>query len=177
MGRRKKKKRKKRFGHWKAVLLTAVCIWLIAEGRFYIPRFIRPPSGVQPITLNLKTTSYCHCGRCCSYNWLLVIPFQKVSPFGFRFKHVGKTSSGAMARPGTIAADTSVFPYGTVMFVPGYGYGVVQDTGGAVKGAHIDLYRPNHAWARWWGVRMKKVKIWLPPERKNDVAVEGTKGN
>jgi 3D (Asp-Asp-Asp) domain-containing protein len=63
------------------------------------------------------------------------------------------------------------------MYVPGYGYGVVQDTGGAVKGAHIDLYRPNHAFARLWGVKTKKVKIWLPPRGKNDVDSEGTNGN
>jgi 3D (Asp-Asp-Asp) domain-containing protein len=40
----------------------------------------------------------------------------------------------------TIAADPSVFPLGTVLFIPGYGYGVVADTGGAIKGNRIDLY-------------------------------------
>jgi 3D (Asp-Asp-Asp) domain-containing protein len=69
-----------------------------------------------------------------------------------------------MARPGTIAADTSIYPYGTVMYIPGYGYGRVEDTGGAVKGQHIDLYRPNHWFARHWGVQPKPVKVWLPPE-------------
>ncbi len=67
-----------------------------------------------------------------------------------------------MARPGTIAADTSIYPYGTVMYIPGYGYGRVEDTGGAVKGQHIDLYRPNHWFARRWGVQTKTVKVWLP---------------
>ena len=69
-----------------------------------------------------------------------------------------------MVRPGTIAADTSIYPYGTVMHIPGYGYGRVEDTGGAVKGQHIDLYRPNHWFARRWGVQKKKVKVWLPAE-------------
>lgn len=78
---------------------------------------------------------------------------------------MGITSSGAMARPGTIAADTTLYPYGTVMHVPGYGYGRVEDTGGAVKGRHLDLYRPNHWFARHWGVRAKQVKVWLPPRR------------
>jgi 3D (Asp-Asp-Asp) domain-containing protein len=177
MGRRKRKRKKKCSNRWKIVLLAVVCIWFFAEGRFYFPRFIRPPSGEQPIRVNLQTTSYCHCRRCCSYHWLLGIPYQKTSTFGFRFKHVGETSSGAMVRPGTIAADTSVFPYGTVMYVPGYGYGVVQDTGGAIKGAHIDLYRPNHAFARLWGVKTKKVKIWLPTVVKNDGEPDGTNGN
>ncbi|WP_085991482.1 3D domain-containing protein [Oceanobacillus senegalensis] len=40
----------------------------------------------------------------------------------------------------TIAADTSVFPIGTILFIPGYGYGVVADTGSAIKGNKIDLY-------------------------------------
>lgn len=40
----------------------------------------------------------------------------------------------------TIAADPKVFPIGTVLYVPGYGYGVVADTGSAIKGKKIDLY-------------------------------------
>lgn len=40
----------------------------------------------------------------------------------------------------TIAADLKVFPIGTILFIPGYGYGVVADKGGAIKGNKIDLY-------------------------------------
>lgn len=40
----------------------------------------------------------------------------------------------------TIAADTSVFPIGSVLFIPEYGFGVVADTGSAIKGNRIDLY-------------------------------------
>ncbi len=40
----------------------------------------------------------------------------------------------------TVAADPSVFPLGTVLFIPGYGYGVVADTGSAIKGMKLDLY-------------------------------------
>ena len=40
----------------------------------------------------------------------------------------------------TIAADPEVFPIGTILFIPDYGYGVVADTGSAIKGAKIDLY-------------------------------------
>ncbi len=40
----------------------------------------------------------------------------------------------------TIAADTRIFPIGTILYVPGYGYGVVADTGSAIKGHKIDLY-------------------------------------
>lgn len=40
----------------------------------------------------------------------------------------------------TIAADPKVFPIGSILYIPGYGYGVVADTGGAIKGNKIDLY-------------------------------------
>lgn len=57
----------------------------------------------------------------------------------------GVTYSGMMvARDvqsfSTIAADPKVFPIGTVLYIPGYGYGVVADTGSAIKGNRIDLY-------------------------------------
>ncbi|RIW38850.1 hypothetical protein D3H55_00385 [Bacillus salacetis] len=40
----------------------------------------------------------------------------------------------------TVAADPAVFPIGTILFIPGYGYGVVADTGSAIKGHRLDLY-------------------------------------
>lgn len=40
----------------------------------------------------------------------------------------------------TIAADLSIYPLGTILYIPGYGYGVVADKGGAIKGKKLDLY-------------------------------------
>jgi 3D (Asp-Asp-Asp) domain-containing protein len=40
----------------------------------------------------------------------------------------------------TIAADLNVFPIGTILFIPDYGYGVVADKGGAIKGNKLDLF-------------------------------------
>lgn len=40
----------------------------------------------------------------------------------------------------TIAADLNVFPIGSILFIPGYGYGVVADKGGAIKGNKLDLF-------------------------------------
>lgn len=163
MGRRRKN-RKWAICKWLLLLVLLACF--VHEVRFYLPRRIRPPKGAQAIEVEMKTTSYCHCRRCCSYKWFLFIPYQKTGFLQYRRKHVGKTSSGAMVRPGTIAADTSRYPYGTIMHIPGYGYGRVEDTGGAIKGNHIDLYRPNHWYARKWGVQTKKVKVWLPEEER-----------
>jgi 3D (Asp-Asp-Asp) domain-containing protein len=58
---------------------------------------------------------------------------------------------------GTIAADPSIFPYGTQLNVPGYGEGVVEDTGSRVKGFHIDVWFPTHAEAQAWGSREMSV--------------------
>ncbi len=159
MGRKKKNRK---WLKWRTALIFLLLVWFVFEGRFYLPKHIRPPKGIQPVEVMMQTTSYCHCRKCCSYHWFLFVPYQKIGFMKFRLKHVGETSSGAIVRPGTIAADTSIYPYGTVMYIPGYGYGRVEDTGGAIKGRHIDLYRPNHLFARKWGVRTKKVKVWLP---------------
>lgn len=158
MARRRKNSRR-----WIKVLAVVALVWLVQEGRFYLPKKIRPRAGMQPTVVEMMTTSYCHCRRCCSYRWLLFVPYQKTGLLSYRIKKVGITSSGTMARPGTIAADTSLYPYGTIMHIPGYGYGRVEDTGGAIKGQHIDLYRPNHWFARHWGVQTRQIRVWLPP--------------
>lgn len=40
----------------------------------------------------------------------------------------------------TIAADLDVYPIGTILYIPSYGYGVVADKGSAIQGNKIDLY-------------------------------------
>ena len=58
-------------------------------------------------------------------------------------KSYGITYSGVKVKRdiySTIAADLKIFPLGTILFIPGYGYGVVSDKGSAIKGHHIDLY-------------------------------------
>lgn len=73
----------------------------------------------------------------------------------------GITSSGAKVQPGvTVAADTSILPYGTVVYIEGIGLRVVQDTGGAVKGNKLDVAVNTHAEAlSWsgWGSR----RVWI----------------
>lgn len=68
-----------------------------------------------------------------------------------------------LAKDGTIAADTKYYPFGTRMYVPGYGWGIVEDRGGAIKGAdRIDLYFDSHSDALKWGRRKVKVTIEYP---------------
>jgi hypothetical protein len=61
---------------------------------------------------------------------------------------------------GTIAADTDYYRFGTRMYVPGYGWGVVEDRGGAIKGSQrLDLYKKDHDEALLWGRRRVPVLI------------------
>ncbi|WP_396232393.1 3D domain-containing protein [Fredinandcohnia sp. QZ13] len=60
----------------------------------------------------------------------------------------------------TIAADLNVFPIGTILFIPDYGYGVVADKGGAIKGNKIDLYYETvHDVYNKWGKRTLDVYV------------------
>ena len=124
---------------------------------------IRPPRKSVKLERTLLTTGYCKCGECCGWkrNWYGKPVYKSGSLKGKR-KKVGITATGKRAKHGTIAADTSRYPFGTVMYVPGYGYGIVQDVGGGVKGEHIDLYFRSHNKALKWGKNKKKVKIWIP---------------
>jgi 3D (Asp-Asp-Asp) domain-containing protein len=52
----------------------------------------------------------------------------------------GMTATGLPVGPGIVAVDPTVIPLGTRMTIPGYGEGVAADTGGAVRGARIDVW-------------------------------------
>lgn len=65
-----------------------------------------------------------------------------------------------LPRPGTVAADTRYYPFGTRVYVPGYGRGVVEDRGGSIKGPdRLDVYFGSHRKARKWGRRRLPVRI------------------
>ena len=65
-----------------------------------------------------------------------------------------------LPRSGTIAADTKYYPFGTEMYVPGWGWGVVEDRGSAIKGpTRIDLFFTTHGQAERWGRRNVGVEI------------------
>ena len=71
----------------------------------------------------------------------------------------GRTASGLPTGWGIVAVDPSVIPLGTRMTIPGYGEGVAADTGGAVRGATIDLWFPTVAQARAWGRRTVTITL------------------
>ena len=91
--------------------------------------------SVDAALQSVVVTGYCSCPACCGAN------------------ATGLTATGTRAQRGTIAADPSIFPYGTQLNVPGYGEGVVEDTGSRVKGYRIDVWFPTHEEAVRWGSR------------------------
>jgi 3D (Asp-Asp-Asp) domain-containing protein/septal ring factor EnvC (AmiA/AmiB activator) len=80
-----------------------------------------------------------------------------VTATGYALK--GATATGVAVGYGIVAVDPSVIPLGTRMTVPGYGKGVAADTGGAVRGARIDLWFPTRAEALAWGTRTVTITL------------------
>lgn len=143
------------------LLAIAGCL---TTGDLHGDRSLRPDSGAKPRRYVLEVTGYCACQECCSWhrNWL----FTPVNNSDGRRKKVGFTASGTRARPGTLAADTANFPFGTIMYIPGYGYGRVEDRGGAIKGWKLDCYFESHEEAQEWGRHKRYVDVWLPQDSK-----------
>lgn len=69
----------------------------------------------------------------------------------------GLTASGVPAVPWvTIAAPASI-PFHTVIRIPGFGVGVVQDRGGAIFGNRLDVCLPTKTQDFVWGVQHETV--------------------
>lgn len=60
------------------------------------------------------------------------------------------TSIGATLQFGVIAANPDIIPYRTNLFVPGYGVGMMADTGGARSSPYwVDLGYSDEDWVGW----------------------------
>jgi 3D (Asp-Asp-Asp) domain-containing protein len=71
----------------------------------------------------------------------------------------GRCATGMRAGYGVVAVDPRVIRLGTRLFVEGYGYAVAGDTGGAIKGARIDLGHTTYREAEHVGRRV--VHVWV----------------
>lgn len=69
----------------------------------------------------------------------------------------GYTASGYRAGHGIVAVDPGVIPLGTRLYIPGYGFAIAGDTGGAIRGNRIDLGFNSLADALQFGRRVVKV--------------------
>lgn len=71
----------------------------------------------------------------------------------------GITASGVKAIPGySVAADDSI-PFGTTLYIEGYGYYVVEDRG--VSGNHIDIAANTHE--ECYALTNKEVNVYIVP--------------
>jgi uncharacterized protein YabE (DUF348 family) len=61
----------------------------------------------------------------------------------------GRTASGKYVTKGIVAIDRNMMPFGTRMYVPGYGFAEAADTGGGVRGRWIDLGFDDHNYQSW----------------------------
>lgn len=68
-------------------------------------------------------------------------------------------STGQLVHYGTCAVDPSVIPYGSLLYIEGYGTAIANDCGGAVKGYIVDLYMNSNSQCIQWGRRSKRAFI------------------
>lgn len=112
------------------------------------PREVETDAAPEPEWIEAVATAYCPCEKCCG-EWALNRP-----------DGIVYTASGAVAQVGvTIAADWSVFPPGTVVYIDGIGERVVQDRGAAVKGNAVDLYFEDHDEALVFGRQAVRLYV------------------
>ncbi|MCM0647918.1 3D domain-containing protein [Clostridium swellfunianum] len=98
------------------------------------------------------------------------MPYSKVikarataySPTGGRTTAYTATGRKAVRNPegySTIAVDPSVIPYGTKLFVQGYGFAIAADTGSAIIGNTIDVFFDTKREALNWAVKHVNVYV------------------
>jgi len=69
------------------------------------------------------------------------------------------TALGYTSGAGRYAVDFDVIPKHARMYVEGEGVGIAADTGGAIRGYRVDIYRSTHRGAMEYGRRQIRV-IW-----------------
>ena len=91
----------------------------------------------SPTPEQYTCTAYCPCTQCNS---------------GYTLSYHGTTLN-----KGIIAADPQVLPLNSILYIPGYGFGIVHDTGGAIKNNRLDLCYATHEKALQFGRQQKKA--------------------
>ncbi len=143
----------------KRFLITVFLALFALQGCYSLKTFAKRKEVVL-----METTAYCACKKCCGwkrkYGCCLGPPVYASGPQRGERKQVGVTADGSKARRGTVAADIRRYPFGTIMHIPGYGWGEVHDTGSAIKGNRLDLFFSSHRKALEWGRRRVKVDVY-----------------
>ena len=70
------------------------------------------------------------------------------------------TATGSKPKPGqTAAVDPAYIPLGSRIYVEELGWYEANDTGGDVRGWHVDIVAANHVEAEQWGVQERLIII------------------
>jgi 3D (Asp-Asp-Asp) domain-containing protein len=146
----------------RALALALLGVASLLGGAGCVSPYAVVTSGVRPLELRVVATGYCACGACCGWRrtWYGK-PVHAYGPREGQPKSVGITASGKRARFGTIAADTARYPFGTIVYIEGYGWGRVEDRGSNIKGDRMDLYFPTHREAKEWGRQAVVAQVWF----------------
>lgn len=148
-----------RFGE--VEVIERVRTYIFGEKSLELPRPVTaPPPGMAWV--KALTTAYCPCFICCEkdpQDWKTAI------------------NRDVRQNPHGIAVSPKMIPYRQWLMIPGYGYAMVDDTGGAMRQSaakgiiHLDLRFEDHQVARRWGRRWMWIAVpaesgaaRLPPE-------------
>lgn len=145
----------------KYLRVIGLCVLVFIPGCISLS-LVHRPAPEQGRRVKMTVTAYCNCEKCTGWRRNLFPPFQPVftsGPLKGKLKRVGITASGTWTRKGTIAADTTRYPFGTRMYVPGYGWGTVEDVGSAIKGDRLDVWFSSHKRALEWGRKVLEVTV------------------
>ncbi len=73
----------------------------------------------------------------------------------------GITRSGERTRWGAVAVDTDIIPLHSKLLIEGFADTTFEalDTGGAIRGTHIDVWFPSDDEALAWGVQRRRVLL------------------
>ena len=91
-----------------------------------------------------EATGYCACPICCDI-WSSSINGNRTAIGIGTYENI------------TVAVDPTVIPYGTKLYIEGYGIRVASDCGGDIKGNRIDIYFYTHEDAAKVGRKLLKV--------------------
>lgn len=110
---------------------------VVGYGTHIVPRMVDTPTGPREYwrVVKMRVTSYTAASS-----------GKEPEDPGY-----GYTASGYGVAQGIVAVDRSIVPFGSYVYVPGYGVGYVGDTGGGVRGRWVDLGYSEADFIPWSG--------------------------
>lgn len=108
---------------------------------------VNRPQGTQRVAVSSRSGS--------------TLPYMNHKPVeATAYTHSGAlTYIGMTVREGMVAVDPTQISLGSHLYIPGYGYGIAGDTGGAIKSARVDLFKNSYDAAIQFGRRQMNVYV------------------